>query len=263
MYPTGKDVRRAVRGGEWRGPTAGLAPGYVQANLAILPREYAFDFMRFCFLNPKPCPLLDVTAPGSPHPSPRWAEESDLRIDLPRYRLYRDGALVEEPENLLSLWRDDLVSFMLGCSFTFEQALLEAGIPVRHIEEGCNVPMYRTNLALEPSGPFTGAMVVSMRPVPAELVERAVQVTGCFPSVHGAPVHSGTPEDIGIHDLAHPEYGDMVTIRPGEVPVFWACGVTPQFVAVSAKIPMMITHAPGHMFVTDRLNSELAQAGAG
>ncbi len=258
MFSTGEEVRQAVRDGHWRAPTAGLAPGYVQANLAVLPKAFAFDFLRFCFLNPRPCPLLDVTEPGSPYPSEAWAKKADLRVDIPGYRVYRDGKLAEEREDLMEIWQEDLVAFLLGCSFTFEQALMEAGIPVRHIEEGRNVPMYRTNLACLPSGAFHGAMVVSMRPIPAGQVERAAAVTGRFPSVHGAPVHWGTPEAIGIHNIDRPDYGDAVTIGDGEVPVFWACGVTPQFVAVSARIPLMITHAPGHMFVTDRLNKDLA-----
>jgi uncharacterized protein YcsI (UPF0317 family) len=242
----------------WRKPTAGLAPGYVQANLVILPQEHAFDFLRFCFLNPKACPLLDVSEAGSPAASSYWAEGSDLRTDLPKYRVYQHGELVAEPTHLLDLWRDDFIGFLIGCSFTFEQALIHEGIPVRHQECGCNVPMYRTNIQTRPAGIFQGPVVVSMRPMPGLLVPKAVRVTERYPSVHGAPLAVGDPAGIGIADLQKPDYGDPVPIRPGEVPVFWACGVTPQSVAQAAKVPLMITHAPGHMFVTDRLNVELA-----
>lgn len=256
----------AIRAGQWTGPTAGLAPGYTQANLVILPQADAFDFLRFCVRNPKPCPVLDVTDPSSPHPDPGWARDADLRTDVPRYRVYERGELIDEPTDLLSWWRDDpftslsasLVAFLLGCSFTFERALIAAGVPVRHLECGCNVPMYRTTRPCRPAGQFHGPLVVTMRPIPAHLVARAVQVTSRYPSVHGAPVHVGDPGALGIEDLAQPDYGDPVPVEAGEVPVFWACGVTPQAVALASRVPLMITHAPGHMFVTDRLDEELA-----
>lgn len=251
------ELREVIRRGQYTGPTPGLAPGYAQANVVILPQKYAFDFLLFCFRNPKPCPLLDVTDVGSPVPR-MVAPEADLRTDVPRYRIWENGVLKAEVTDIRDYWRDDLVGFLLGCSFTFEAALLEAGIPVRHIEEGCNVPMFVTNRPCTPAGVFHGPMVVSMRPIPQEQVVRAVQVTSRFPAVHGAPVHIGDPEALGIRDLAKPEFGDPVTIRPGEVPVFWACGVTPQAVAMSAKPEFMITHAPGHMFITDRKDEELA-----
>ncbi len=254
------EIRQAIRSGFWRRPTAGLAPGYVQANLAVLPQVYADDFLKFCQNNPKPCPVLDVTRSGDFHPGSEWAEDADIRTDIPRYRVYQDGNLVEELDDLLGIWREDFVSFLLGCSFTFEQALLEEGISIRHQEVGCNVPMYRTNIQCKPAGVFRGPMVVSMRPILAELVETAIRVTGQYPSVHGAPIHSGDPSAIGIVDIQHPDYGDPVPIYPGEVPVFWACGVTPQSVAQAARLPLMITHAPGHMFITDRLNIALANA---
>jgi uncharacterized protein YcsI (UPF0317 family) len=200
--------------------------------------------------NPKPCPVLDVTEPGSPVPR-MAAPAADLRTDLPKYRIYRRGELVEETTDIRSHWAEDLVAFLLGCSFTFEQALLANGIPVRHIEENCNVPMYRTSIPCVPAGRFKGPMVVSMRPIPEKQVVRAVQVTSRFPAVHGAPVQIGNPEAIGIRDLSRPDFGDPVTIREGEVPVFWACGVTPQAVAMEVKPDLMITHAPGHMFITD------------
>jgi len=254
---TGSDVRQACRGGQWTDQTSGLAPGYAQANLAVLPRELADDFLLFCQRNPKPCPLLDVTEPGSFIPS-RAAPDADLRTDLPRYRVWRDGRLVDELTDLRSVWRDDFVSFVIGCSFTFEAALLRAAIPVRHIELGVNVPMYRTNIECRPAGVFHGPLVVSMRPLKPPDAVRAVQITSRYPSVHGAPVHIGLPGAIGIADLARPDYGDSVPIAADEIPVFWACGVTPQAVAMAARPPLMITHSPGCMFVTDLRDEELA-----
>jgi len=252
-----EEYRLRVREGLETGVTAGVAPGHVQANLVIIERDLAFDFLRFCQRNPKPCPVLDVTDPGDPVPR-LVAPEADLRTDLPRYRIYERGELVDEVTDVRHLWTKDMVAFLLGCSFTFERALLEAGIPVRHLECGCNVPMYRSDIQCVPAGDFRGPMVVSMRPIPASQVARAVQVTSRFPAAHGAPVHVGDPEAIGIEDLARPEYGDPVEVREGEVPVFWACGVTPQAVAVSARPPLMITHSPGHMFITDLRDSDLA-----
>jgi uncharacterized protein YcsI (UPF0317 family) len=255
-HASGAEVRRRVRAGEWTGPTCGLALGHVQANLVVVPRELAFDFLLFCQRNPRPCPLLDVTEPGSPEPR-LVAPGSDLRTEVPRYRIYRHGELADEPANLTALWREDLVGFLLGCSFTFESALLQAGLPVRHVERGCNVPMYRTNLACVPAGVFRGPMTVSMRPMTPAQAVRAVQVCGRFPRAHGAPVHVGDPAALGIRDLARPDFGDSVEVRPGEVPVFWACGVTPQTVAMEARPPLLITHKPGHMFVTDLRDTDL------
>jgi uncharacterized protein YcsI (UPF0317 family) len=252
-----RDVRRQIRDGKWRKPTAGLAPGYVQTNLAILPRELAFDFLLFAQRNPKPCPVLEVTDAGSPEPR-ITAPGADLRTDTPKYCIYRHGKLADEVTDLHAVWRDDLVSFLLGCSFTFESALLQAGVPVRHIEEQKNVPMFISSIQCVPAGVFQGPLVVTMRPIPAELVSRAVQITGRYPGVHGAPVHIGNPTQIGIRDLMRPDFGDAVTIHPGEIPVYWACGVTPQAVAMQAKPSLMITHAPGHMFITDLKNEELA-----
>jgi uncharacterized protein YcsI (UPF0317 family) len=251
------DVRQQIREGKWRRPTAGLAPGFVQTNLAILPRDLAFDFLLFAQRNPKPCPIIEVTDVGSPEPK-LSAPGADLRTDVPKYRIYRHGVLEGEVTDLRSVWRDDLVSFLLGCSFTFESALLQAGVPVRHIEENRNVPMFISNIQCAPAGMFRGPLVVTMRPIPARLVSRAVQITGRYPGVHGSPVHVGDPAIIGIRDLAKPDFGDPVTIRPGELPVFWACGVTPQAVAMQAKPPLMLTHAPGYMFITDLRNEELA-----
>jgi uncharacterized protein YcsI (UPF0317 family) len=253
---TGAEVRRRARLGEWDAPTSGLALGYVQANLVVVPRPLAFDFLLFCHRNPRPCPLLDVTEPGSPEPK-LVAPGADLRTDVPRFRVYEKGEMAEEPADLRRHWREDFVGFLLGCSFTFENALLQAGLPLRHIESGCNVPMYRTNIACQPAGVFHGPMVVSMRPMTTAQAVRAVQVCSRFPRAHGAPVHFGDPAAIGIREIARPDFGDPVEIRPGEVPVFWACGVTPQAVAMQAKPPLLITHKPGHMFLTDWRDTDL------
>jgi uncharacterized protein YcsI (UPF0317 family) len=257
---TGAEVRAAARSGGLRGPTAGLALGYVQANLVAVPRALAFDFLLFCRRNPRPCPLLDVTDPGSAEPR-EVAPGADVRTDVPRYRAYRYGELVEEVDDLLAWWRDDLVAFLLGCSFTFENALLEAGLPVRHVEQGRNVPMYRTNVPCRPAGAFRGPLVVSMRPLSPAQAEQAARVCARFPKAHGAPVHQGDPGAIGIRDLDRPDFGEPVEVRRGEVPVFWACGVTPQAVAAEARPPLLLTHAPGHMFVTDLRDADLEGAG--
>ncbi|REJ73689.1 MAG: putative hydro-lyase [Planctomycetota bacterium] len=256
-FKSGSEVRSACRNGELTGHTSGLAPGYAQANLVVLPREYAFDFLLFCQRNPKPCPLLDVTEPGETSPL-RAAPAADLRTDLPRYRVWRNGKLADEPGDVSSLWRDDLVSFVIGCSFTFEAAMLRAGLPVRHVEQGCNVPMYKTNIACDPAGCFSGPLVVSMRPMTHSQAVQAVQVTSRYPQVHGAPVHFGEPSLIGVGDLSRPDFGDAVEVRDGEIPVYWACGVTPQCALMNAGVPFAITHSPGCMFVTDLLDESLA-----
>jgi len=254
---TGLAARRAIRAGAHLGSTSGLAPGYVQGNLAILPQALAGDFLRFCQLNPKPCPLVGMSAPGDPR-IPALGEDLDIRTDLPRYRVWKNGKIVDEPTDLTSVWRDDLVSFVIGCSFSFEEALMADGLEIRNITCGCHVPMYRTSIATIPAGPFHGPMVVSMRPLmPADAI-RAIQITTRFPAVHGAPVHIGKPELIGIKDLAKPEYGDAVPVQSDEIPVFWACGVTPQSVIATAKPEFCITHYPGSMLVTDRKNTEFA-----
>jgi len=250
-------VRLRVRSGQLVQPTAGLAPGYAQANLAILPRELAGDFLLFCQRNPRPCPLLGVADAGDPR-LPSLGADLDVRTDLPLYRVWREGEMVQECSDLLHLWRDDLVSFAIGCSFSFDELLVAHGIDVRHMSCGCNVSMYRTNIATTAAGRFAGPMVVSMRPMKAADAIRAVQITSRFPAVHGAPVHLGDAAEIGISDLAHPDYGDAVEILPGEVPVFWACGVTPQAAIAAARIPFCITHAPGHMLVTDVRTQSLA-----
>ena len=251
------EVRGLIRSNEWRGVTSGAAPGYVQANIAILPREVAFDFLLFCQRNPKPCPVLEVVEAGCFEPA-HMAPGADLRTDIPRCRIFENGELVGEQENITSIWRDDLVSFLLGCSFSFESALVNAGIPLRHIDQGKNVAMYVTNVETTPAGVFSGPMVVSMRPVHRSQVVRAVQVTSRFPAVHGAPVHVGDPGAIGIRDISRPDFGDAVEIREDEVPIFWACGVTPQAVALNSKPSLMITHAPGYMFITDWRDEDYA-----
>lgn len=253
---TGAEVRASARRGEWTGPTPGLAPGFVQANLVVVPRELAFDFLLFCQRNPKPCPLLDVTEPGSGEPT-QVAPGADVRTDVPRYRVYRHGELVEEPATLHGWWRDDQVAFLIGCSFTFENALLQAGVPVRHVEQGCNVPMYRTSIPCRPAGIFRGPLVVSMRPLTPAQAVTATRICARFPRAHGTPVHFGDPAALGIRDLSRPDFGDPVEIRPGETPVFWACGVTPQAVAMEARPPLLLTHKPGHMFLTDLRDTDL------
>ncbi|HXY37878.1 MAG TPA: putative hydro-lyase [Planctomycetaceae bacterium] len=254
---TGHRVRLACRNAGFTGQTSGLAEGFAQANLVVLPADLAADFREFCRRNPKPCPLLDITDPGDPVPS-RLAPDADLRTDLPRYRVWKNGELAGEVTDLLDLWRGDFVSFLIGCSFTFEAALLRAGLSVRHLDLGVNVAMYRTNRPCESAGPFRGPLVVSMRPFkPADAI-RAVQITSRYPAVHGAPVHIGLPDDLGIADLARPDYGDVVPVEADELPVFWACGVTPQAVLAAARLPLAITHSPGCMFVTDMHDESLA-----
>jgi uncharacterized protein YcsI (UPF0317 family) len=253
---TAAQLRAAVRTGDWTGPTAGLARGFVQANLVILPAAVATEFAEFCRLNDRPCPLLEQTTSGDPEPR-HTAPGADLRTDVPRYRIFRHGiAEPEEPTDIQALWRDDFVGFLLGCSFTFENALQRAGLAVRHIDEGRNVPMYRTALPCKSAGRFTGELVVSMRPYAPERIDQVVEVTSRFPTMHGGPVHVGDPAMLGIRDLARPDFGEAVTIQDGEVPVFWACGVTPQVALQSAKLELAITHSPGCMFVTDWLDAD-------
>ncbi len=257
VYAEPAALRHAVRAGRFRRQTAGQAPGFVQGNLAILPRGFAADFLRFCQLNPKPCPVIGIGEPGDPA-LPRLGRDIDIRTDVPGYCVFRDGELAEEAADILGHWRGDLVAFVLGCSFSFEAALIEGGLRVRHIDEGKNVAMYRTNIPNAPAGPFGGTLVVSMRPFAPKDAIRAIQITSRFPNVHGAPVHFGDPAAIGIADIARPDFGDAVAIGLGEVPVFWACGVTPQQAIRAARPPLAITHQPGAMLVTDLRNSELA-----
>lgn len=253
----GAELRRRIRNGELTRHTSGVADDLVQGNLVVLPAADAHDFLLFCQRNPRPCPLIGVGEPGDPR-MPMLGADLDLRTDLPRYRVWRDGELVDECANVSGIWRQDLVAFVIGCSFSFEWAMRMEGLPVRHIEEDCNVPMYRTNLETQTAGAFGGPLVVSMRPLVAADAIRAVQITSRFPAVHGAPVHIGDPAQIGISDLSRPDYGDAVSVRPNELPVFWACGVTPQAALKRARPSFCITHAPGSMLITDLLNHQLA-----
>lgn len=250
-------ARRAIRAGRHTGHTAGAAPGYVQGNLCILPRDWADDFFVYCQRNPKPCPVLGVSDPGDPR-LPTLAGDLDIRTDLPSYRVFRDGEFVEDLPDISGLWRDDMVAFVLGCSFSFEEALVEAGVPLRHLAQGRGVPMYLTNIETTPAGPFAGELVVSMRPFTAVNAIRAVQITSRFPNVHGAPVHLGRPDLIGIDNITQPWAGEPTEVRDDELPVFWACGVTPQSVVRRARPPLCITHTPGHMVLTDIRNASLS-----
>lgn len=255
---TGQELRAAARSGKYCRTTSGAAPDFVQTNVAILPQETAFDFLLFCQRNPKPCPVIEVLEPGA-FEARSSAPGSDIRTDVPLYRVYRRGKLVDEPQTLNDYWRGDLVTFLLGCSFTFEHALVRNSIPLPHFTAGRNVSMYTTNISCTPAGVFSGPMVVSMRWIPGNKVVRAVQATSRYPAVHGAPVHIGDPARIGIRDLAQPDFGDAwPSSSPDAVPVFWACGVTPQAVAMASRPELMITHAPGHMFVTDLRDEDFA-----
>lgn len=256
LYTDPVTLRRAVRAGRFTGPTAGLAPGYLQGNLVILPDAYADAFESFCRANPRPCPLLARGVAGDPR-LPSLADDLDIRSDVPGYRLFTDGRLSGEAPDIRALWRDDLVSFVLGCSFTFEHALIDAGIRLRHVQEGRNVAMYVTSMETVRAGPFAGPMVVSMRPIPQDRLADVIAITERFPHSHGAPVHTGDPREIGIDDLGRPDFGDAVTVRGDEIPVFWACGVTPQAALLQARLPFAVTHQPGHMLVTDVHESSL------
>ncbi len=252
-----REVRRAIRERRHTGHTAGLAPGYVQGNVCILPQEYAAEFREFCEKNPKPCPLLGMSKPGDPR-LPELGEDLDIRTDVPSYRVFENGVLRADIPDLKGVWRDDLVTFVLGCSFSFEEALMKAGLRLRYVEQGKNVPMYRTSVDTAPAGRFRGKLVVSMRPFPPAQAIRAIEITARYPRVHGSPVHIGFPQEIGIASLAEPWAGDPTEVLPGELPLFWACGITPQSVVLEAKPSFCITHTPGHMLVTDLENASLA-----
>lgn len=250
LEPT--ELRKIIRQGQWRKPTAGLAPGYAQANLVIVPASEAVEFRIFCRRNPKPCPVLAELPAGQYFLPSYIARDSDIRFDVPFYRLYQSGELkADRLPNLLDLWRNDLVTFLLGCSFGFDGALIKAGLPVRHVEQGVNIPIFRTNRPCVKAGRFKGPLVVSYRPMPEPLVKEAVRISALYPLLHGSPVHVGNPEEIGVNDLQSPDFGDAVQAQPGDVPMFWACGVTTHVVALESKIPFIITHSPGHMFITD------------
>jgi uncharacterized protein YcsI (UPF0317 family) len=253
------EARQIIREGRYIGVTGNWCMGYAKANLAVLPKSLAYDFLLFCVRNPKPCPVLDVTEVGSPEPR-HIAPGADIRYDIPKYRIIIKGEVVDEPTDIAKYWRDDMVAFLTGCSFSFEEALLKAGIPSRYLDNAKDQvnPIYKSNIDCEPSGRFHGKMACSMRPIPAKLVPRAVQVTSRFPNVHGAPLHIGDPATIGIKDINTPDWGAAPTLLPGDVPVFWACGITPQLVALSSKPEIMITHYPANMFISDVTNESLA-----
>ena len=253
------ELRQKIRNGAHKGNTSGLCAGYVQCNLVILPADWAEDFLAFCEANPKPCPLIAVSQPGEFNLT-KLGADIDIRSDIPSYRVFENGQLRNEVNDISDLWRDDLVAFLLGCSFSFEEALIADGLDVRNVTEAVNVPMYRTNIDCTAVGPFAGQVVVSMRPFAPPEALRAAEISGRFPSVHGEPVHYANPEHIGITDINQPDYGDSVTIKEGEHPLFWACGVTPQVALENAKPPFCITHSPGSMLVTDMKNSDLAVA---
>ena len=256
VYSSGEEVRLAARDQLFSDQTSGQASGYVQANLVILPQEWAFDFLLFAQRNPKPCPVLEVGDVGVPY-TRYLADGADIRSDLPKYSIYRKGELSEQVLDIHHLWQKNFVFFLLGCSFTFEHALMASGLTLRHIEEKVNVPMYKTSIPCQPAGKFQPSpMVVSMRPFKGRDVVRSIEITRDFPSVHGSPVHVGDPSKIGIDDLGRPDWGDAITVAADETPVFWACGVTPQLAATVARPPLMITHAAGHMFVGDKLDSD-------
>jgi len=255
MHP--EDFRKEVRRGKWLGPTAGIASGYAQANLVILPKREALDFMIFAQRNPKACPVIDVLEAGvTEAPSARG---SDIRRDIPRYRIYQKGKGFQEVSSLENFWREDFVSFLLGCSFTFESELIKQGIPMKHIDLGKNVSMYQTTIPCRSAGNLSGNMVVSMRPIKSSQIAKAVEISGKYPEVHGSPIHIGNPKSIGINTIETPDYGEEVPIEGDEIPVFWPCGVTPQSVLKNSGVELFITHAPGHMFVTDIKNEELGR----
>jgi uncharacterized protein YcsI (UPF0317 family) len=280
VYQKPSELRLACRSGAFKGHTTGQAGGYAQANICILPKEYAYDFLLFCVRNPKSCPLLHVLEAGV-FTFGSWGKKVDIRTDLPKYRLFRDGILVKELSSLCApsgdgdnneaktLWQDDFVTFVIGCSFSFEESLVRGGISMRHIDQGCNVPMYRTNIPTEKAGIFDGPLVVSMRPMSVADSIRAIEITARYPKAHGAPMYVCKPHysglisttcavpELGIEDMSKPDYGDPVEIKNGEVCVFWACGVTPQSVVLMAKPKICITHAPGCMLVLDTKNDEL------
>jgi uncharacterized protein YcsI (UPF0317 family) len=257
VYSEPSALRHAIRSGTFTQQTSGQCPGFVQGNIVILPRDIAEEFHRFATLNPKPCPIIGMGEPGNPS-LPNLGKDIDIRRDVPLFHIWREGVVVEEVTDISHYWQDDLVSFVLGCSFSFEEALMDDGIEIRHIKLGLNVPMFRTNIDCKPAGRFHGPLVVTMRPFKAAEAIRAVQITSRFPAVHGAPVHLGRPDLIGISDISKPDYGDTIPVYDDEVPVFWACGVTPQAAIAAARLPFAITHAPGCMLVTDTRNSRIA-----
>jgi len=255
-----KDIRALMRRQDFKDHTMGVAEGYVQANLAILPKKYAFDFMVFCQRNPKPCPILEVTEPGVS--KLRYlSQEADLRSDLSQYRVFKNGECVDEPYDISHYWKDDFVAFLLGCSASFDHILVASNINVRHMQEGKIPSVYITNIQCNPAGPFKGSLVVTMRPIKKNELIRVIQITSRYPLSHGSPVHVGNPKEIGIEDIRKVDWGDQSEIEEDEVPVFWACGVTPQVICLNAKPEIMITHYPAKMFIADQLIFETALIG--
>jgi uncharacterized protein YcsI (UPF0317 family) len=252
-----KEIRRKIRFNEYEGSTSGVSGDKVQANLVIIPKKYAFEFLLFALRNKKPVPIIEVIEDGEY--TSTLAEDSDIRTDVPKYHIYKNGEFSEEVNDIVNIWKRDFVTFLIGCSFTFEQAILDAGIHIKHIDEGKNVAMYKTNISTRPAGIFKGNTVVSMRMFKEEVVDEVVSITSKFPDMHGTPIHIGNPEDIGIRDIANPDYGEFVEFEDDEVPVFWACGVTPQNILLNAKPEIVITHAPGYMFITDINNEEFQE----
>ncbi|MEV6900843.1 putative hydro-lyase [Amycolatopsis sp. NPDC051372] len=246
---TPAEARALFRAGTER-PTEGWARGYAQANLIAVPQDWADDVLLFCARNPRACPVLDVSRPGDP--GSRLAPGADLRTDLPRYRVWHNGVLTGEVGDATGLWRSDMVAFSIGCTYSFEAPLVAGGVPLRNLTQGRGVAMYVTDRPCTPAGRLHGPLVVTMRPVPAELLDEAVRITSASPSLPGAPVHVGDAAALGIADRARPDFGDAVDLEPGDVPVFWACGVTPQAAVMASRPPFAITHAPGYMFLTDQ-----------
>lgn len=244
-------IRARIRAG-WDGLTTGLAPGRLQGNLVILPGAWAGAFEAFVRANPQPCPLLGMTAPGDPT-LPDLGVDLDLRTDVGRYVVHRDGRAVEECADIRALWQPDWVGFVLGCWFANEAAIARAGIRMRHVEQGIQGGLFRTTRPCVPSGPFACNVVVSMRPFAADDVARVAAITSTQPLAHGAPIHVGDPAALGIADLARPDFGEPLPPLAGEVPMYWACGLTPVAAIEAARPPVAITHAPGRMVVTDRL----------
>lgn len=256
MSQSPHSLRQMIRAKQHKGATAGLAPSFVQVNVVVIPEQYAYHFLQLCQANPKPCPLIAVSDVGG-YTFPEIARDADIRTDIPAYQIYEKGQLCETRHDVVDIWQDDFVTFLLGCSFSFEQALLDNGITLRHHDQGKNVSMYETNLPLKSAGVFGGNMVVSMRPMRAHDAIKAIQITTAMPRVHGAPIHLGSPELIGISHIEQPDYGDAVTINHDELPVFWACGVTAMVAVKAAKLPLAITHSPGCMLITDLYNHQL------
>jgi len=250
-------IRTSIRNSEYLGCTSGLAPNLVQGNLVIMEESYANEFIQYCRQNPKPCPVIGVSKAGDVS-IPELCDDLDIRVDVPEYCIFQNGELKGSVPHIKGYWNENMVSIVLGCSFSFEDALIQAGLNVRNIDMGVNVSMFETNVATQATENFSGNMVVSMRPYKQSQIEQVVETTEPFTMAHGAPVHIGNPEGIGVTELNNPQYGSPVTIKEDEIPVFWGCGVTTQKAIEQAQLPLVITHAPGKMLITDRTYSELS-----